>query len=854
MSKSDTNRGGATNHADSYNSGSGTSSYGAYDGFPRPVMVVNGDMELVYMNSASRDGLSVLADHSGCDVDFDYASGASVASFFGDDAKDMKKAFSSGKGFPKTFCTTFGKCTVECEVNPVNEDAGEYVVCWTDATEQAHRETKWVDYTGQLNAVSKAMAVIEFNLDGSIITANDNFLNTLGYTLAEVQGKHHSLFVEEKYRNSGEYREFWAKLNRGEFVSDEFKRFGKGGKEVWIQASYNPIFDAEGKPFKVVKYATDITAQKLQSADWSGQMSAIRKAMAVIEFNMDGTIIVANDNFLNTLGYTLSEVQGKHHSMFVDEKYKASSEYRDFWARLNRGEFFADEFKRIGKGGKEIFIQASYNPIRNADGVPYKVVKYATDVTAAVNLREEAAKLIPVVENTPSNIIIADKDFNITYVNPATKKNLQPVAHLLPVSVDKVVGSNIDIFHKNPSHQRAILADPKRLPHTAPIKLGDQTLELIVSALYDRKGEYMGAMVTWTNITEKLAMERQQKELSEKIEREANELREKVDMLFTNVQAAGAGDLTTLVEVNGEDPIGQLGEGLQKMISSLRDIVVQIAESAEQFTEGARVVSEGSTSLSDGAQTQSANVEQMSASIQALNKMIQGVAENARSANDVAKQTSQRAEAGGAAVEKNIEAMKLIDKSSEQIAEIISVISDIAAQTNLLALNAAIEAARAGEHGLGFAVVADEVRKLAERSSQAAKEITTLIKESTQRVKEGAQLSEQTGEALKKIIEGVEQTANGIASIASATEEQSNTAAEVKTAVESIASITENNASAAEEMAGSSEELSGQAQQLKQLVAAFNVGSGGATPAPTPAKTPSKPTAKAKPKAMAGSH
>jgi methyl-accepting chemotaxis protein len=197
---------------------------------------------------------------------------------------------------------------------------------------------KLADYAGQLAAISKSQAVIEFNLDGTILTANDNFLRTLGYSLDEIKGRHHSIFADETYKHSHDYREFWAKLNRGEYVAGEFKRIGKGGKEVWIHASYNPICDTNGKPYKVVKYASDITAAKLQTADYAGQLSAISKSQAVIEFNLDGTIITANSNFLQALGYTLEEIKGRHHGLFADDTYKHSLEYREFWAKLNRGE------------------------------------------------------------------------------------------------------------------------------------------------------------------------------------------------------------------------------------------------------------------------------------------------------------------------------------------------------------------------------------------------------------------------------------------------------------------------------------------------------------------------------------
>jgi methyl-accepting chemotaxis protein len=233
----------------------------------------------------------------------------------------------------------------------------------------------------QAAAIGKSQAVIEFNLDGTIIAANQNFLATLGYALDEIKGKHHSMFVEPGLRDSHDYREFWARLNRGEYQAAQYKRVGKGGKEIWIQASYNPIFDAKGKPYKVIKFATDITAQKIHGMEDAGKIAAINRAQAVIEFNMDGTIVAANENFLGAMGYSLAEVQGQHHGMFVPQADRDSSAYREFWAGLNRGNFQSGEYKRVGKGGKEIWILATYNPILNESGKPFKVVKFATDVT-----------------------------------------------------------------------------------------------------------------------------------------------------------------------------------------------------------------------------------------------------------------------------------------------------------------------------------------------------------------------------------------------------------------------------------------------------------------------------------------
>ena len=318
---------------------------------------------------------------------------------------------------------------IQASYNPITGANGKLVEIVKYATDITEQVLLNADFSGQLKAINKAQAVIEFNLDGTIRGANENFLRTTGYELDEIIGKHHSIFVDENYRISNEYKELWAKLNRGEYQAAEFKRYGKGGKEIWIQASYNPIFDPDGKPFKVVKYATDITEQVLLNADFSGQLKAINKAQAVIEFNLDGSIITANENFLATLGYQLDEVKGKHHSLFIEPELKQSTEYKDFWDKLARGEYQSSEYKRIDSSGNPIWIQASYNPIFDPDGKPFKVVKYATDITNRVKRREESERVGGLVDNNLTQILntVGDANNQAAIAATASTQTLQRV-------------------------------------------------------------------------------------------------------------------------------------------------------------------------------------------------------------------------------------------------------------------------------------------------------------------------------------------------------------------------------------------------------------------------------------------
>ncbi len=243
-----------------------------------------------------------------------------------------------------------------------------------------------------LDALSDSLALIEFSPVGIVLTANENFCKLLGYSLAEIKGKHHRMFVGAEYAASPEYKAFWEALGRGEYAAGEFKRYSKDGRAIWIQASYNPVKNARGKILKIVKQATDISVEKLKHIEAQGVFDAVSRAQAVIEFTPDGDIINANQNFAKTMGYGLDEIKGQNHRMFVEPGYARSSEYQTFWNTLSTGGFFAQEFKRLGKGGKEVHLRASYNPIFDLDHKVIKIIKLAGDVSDHVRAVGALAK------------------------------------------------------------------------------------------------------------------------------------------------------------------------------------------------------------------------------------------------------------------------------------------------------------------------------------------------------------------------------------------------------------------------------------------------------------------------------
>lgn len=316
---------------------------------------------------------------------------------------------------------------------PVTDKSGRVEKIIKFATDITERELKNIDAEGKLTALNRAQAVIEFQLNGTIISANENFLATMGYTLDEIVGQHHSLFVSPDMASGTEYKQFWKELREGQFKSGEFQRVKKDGEEIWLQAIYNPVVDRDGIPLKVVKFATDITQQKLTNSDFKGKIEALNRAQAIIEFGLDGTILDANENFLGAVGYTLTEIKGKHHSIFVEPALRQSEEYTTFWKNLATGTFQTGEYKRVNKDGKELWLQATYNPIYGPDGKPFKVVKFATDITETVLARDEAARVAALIDANLENILgsiseAREKSSSAASASSQTDSTVQTVA------------------------------------------------------------------------------------------------------------------------------------------------------------------------------------------------------------------------------------------------------------------------------------------------------------------------------------------------------------------------------------------------------------------------------------------
>jgi methyl-accepting chemotaxis protein len=686
--------------------------------------------------------------------------------------------------------------------NPTLDEAGHPYRVVFYAIDITESQLANAEYQGKMQAINRAQAVIEFDLSGVILQANQNFLQVMGYTRDEVVGQHHRMFVEETEARGAGYRKFWQSLNHGEYEAGQFKRIAKDGREVWLQATYNPIFDLDGKPVKIVKYAVDITENKLRNAEFSGKVSAIDRVQAVVEFALDGMVLHANQNFLKTMGYRLEEVQGQHHRVFVDPREAAAPAYAQFWERLADGDYQAGEFKRLGKDGKEVWLLATYNPILDLNGRPHKVVKYATDITAsklenaAYESRVQAISRAQAVIEFDLSGIILDANQNFLELMGYTIEEVRGLHHRTFVEPSAAAGAEYQSFWERLGRGEFHAGEYKRIGNHGrevwlqatyspifdlngrPVKVVKYAVDITAAKI--RNAEYEGRVTAVDQAQSViefdpegvilLANENAQR-VSGYSARELVGQHHSMLCLPEHVMSLAYRDFWLRLR-KGEIQSGRYHRtgkyGREVWIQAtyaplvdLRGEISRIVEYAYDVTAQIRL----ERALADkGAE--------MSKSIGTLTQSIDEITEAARTANGLAVETQRSAEEGYDEIRKAIEAIDLIEKSSDQIAATVNVISEIASQTNLLAFNASIEAARAGEHGIGFSVVAGEVRKLAERSSEAAREITKLIQESAARVSQGSTVSVRAQNAFGQILKSVVTSSDRIRMIATSTEQQ----------------------------------------------------------------------------------
>ncbi|MFD1254049.1 Biofilm dispersion protein BdlA [Devosia equisanguinis] len=515
-----------------------------------------------------------------------------------------------------------------------------------------------------LAAISKSQAVIEFAADGTILAANANFLTLLGYTLDEICGQKHQIFVDPATVASADYSKFWDDLRAGRYQAAEYKRLGKDGREVWIQASYNPVFDSAGKVAKIVKFATDITATKLDAADCKGQLDAIGKSQAVIEFSPTGEILGANANFCDALGYRSDEIVGRHHRLFVDPAEAASPSYERFWTSLARGEFQAAEYRRLGKGGREVWIQASYNPIFDLNGRVFKVVKYATDITArkqAVNTLGTALTRLADgdLRSRIDDKFIAELDPIRVAFNHTIERmndivgNIRITSSALRKATGEILSGANDLSDRTARQAAAIeqtsaAMDQLASTVTENAKRADtaRSKARAVSEIAEGSGTVMAkANDAMERILASSAKISNIIGLIDDIAFQTNLL-----ALNASVEAARAGDAGKGFAVVAVE-VRRLA---QSAASASADVKVLIEQSATQVSDGSRLVSDATTriaSMLGGVKENSALIEGIAAANQEQSNAIAEVATAVRQMDEMTQQNAALVEETNAAIE-----------------------------------------------------------------------------------------------------------------------------------------------------------------------------------------------------------
>lgn len=714
-----------------------------------------------------------------------------------------------------------------------------------------------------------SILVSKTDLKGIITYVNQDFRDISGFSEAELIGKNHNM-VRHPDMPPEAFQWLWGDLKTGLPWTAPIKNRVKNGDYYWVSANVSPIRDKNGKVVEYMSVRTrpddaTITAAEQLYKDINAGKASLEKSVLQKTVHRIKTIktttwlygsVVIAALFMLSLAFMLMEgvptsivssaliaaslvtlvagiINTRNNSKplhYLEEQLLVISNGEYFnWTDIARPDDIGDMMRKV------FSIQ----------------VRMGFDVMDARERAVDGDRIKTALDNVTGNVMVTDADYNIIYINDTIRKMFataeQDIRKDLPnFQASELLGTNIDIFHKNPAHQRGML-DKLTSTYTADLKIGCRTLRVIANPVIDEKGRRIGTVAEWEDRTMEVSIEKEVTELviaaqagnlgsrlleenkegfAKILATNLNAMLDVLDAAFTDINhvmgSLSEGDLTNTIDRAYDGIFGEVKDNVNGTIEKLKSIVMEVRESSGQIDSTSNEIASGNHNLSSRTEQQAAALEQVASSMEEITSTVKQNADNAAHANTLATDAGGTADEGGKVVEQAVHAMTEINQSSNKIAEIIGVIDEIAFQTNLLALNASVEAARAGEQGRGFAVVATEVRNLAGRSATAAKEIKDLINDSVKKVHSGSELVNESGEKLKEIVTGVKKVKDIVAEIAAASSEQATGVDQVSTAITSMDDLTQQNAALAEEASAASTNLSEQAQVMNKQMQFFN--------------------------------